>query len=174
MSDKGVLEVTAVREESGLRVVGASVHGPGCPVTKEVLAAAEGESSASRYMVWIWSGPVGNRWYRAEQSPPIPRIVELILQYTSSGHRLSRCSLLTESEVVINNFHMEDDVKSTMWCATCDKKHQVLEGEVTCPDCGALLEAPEDLEDVQEQERVLGVEVNDEGEDDLADEGDIE
>lgn len=59
-----------------------------------------------------------------------------------------------------------------MYCATCNKKVEVLEGEVTCPDCGALLEAPEHEEKSEEEEEVLGVEVEEE-DDELSDEGDI-
>jgi hypothetical protein len=54
---------------------------------------------------------------------------------------------------------MEDEVKLTMYCASCDQKYQVLEGEVTCPDCGALLDVPPEDTKFEKAEE--------EGEDDL-------
>lgn len=58
---------------------------------------------------------------------------------------------------------MEEE-KLTMFCTTCNKKMTVLEGEVTCPVCGALLEAAdpddEDLLGVAEKDGngILGLE----------------
>jgi len=56
---------------------------------------------------------------------------------------------------------VEESEKITMYCPNCDSKQEVLEGEVTCPKCGTLLEpAPEqETEEPDQKEAVLGLEI---------------
>ncbi|MFH1895930.1 MAG: hypothetical protein ABH814_00435 [bacterium] len=56
---------------------------------------------------------------------------------------------------------MEEAGKVAMYCANCDAKQKVLEGEVTCPVCGSLLDPAPDTEEVEPAEdHVLGLEID--------------
>ena len=51
-----------------------------------------------------------------------------------------------------------------MYCSNCDAKQKVLEGEVTCPVCGSLLDpapeiGPEEV-DPEHEADVLGLEID--------------
>ena len=52
---------------------------------------------------------------------------------------------------------MEENEKIAMYCSGCDSKQKVLEGEVTCPQCGSLLGPEPESEEVEEE--VLGVDI---------------
>ena len=48
-----------------------------------------------------------------------------------------------------------------MYCSNCEAKHKVLEGEVTCPDCGSLLEPVDLEEELEPSEDLLGLDIED-------------